>query len=213
MVSSGIGQANQPLQTRANLGRLGTNGTRVRAGKLVQYFGHQNTLIVPNVVHASRLEHTDPTLSNKSDSGQALGRLCLAVESKLRFQAGLMVPAGQYLPVNPVQFVLLCLAGWMQREQQAVIDYFQEAVHVLKEAFGEKQARLNDAQRIRLAAKAKKVKFGRLKEIASIVTPQTLLRWHRELVAKKYDSSRRRRPSKPTTPEEMGAVGGSDGDG
>jgi hypothetical protein len=57
----------------------------------------------------------------------------------------------------------------MQREQQAVMDYLQEEVRVLKEAFGEKQPRLNDAQRIRLAAKAKKVKFGRLKEVAGIV--------------------------------------------
>jgi putative transposase len=105
--------------------------------------------------------------------------------------------------VNPVKFILLCLVGWMQREQQAVIDNLQEEVCVLREAFGEKQPRLNDAQRIRLAAKAKKVKFGRRKEVASIVTPQTLLRWHRELVAKKYDSSRRRRRGRPTTPEEM----------
>ena len=114
-----------------------------------------------------------------------------------------MVSAGQYPPVNPVKFILLCLAGWMQREQQAVIDYLQEEIRVLKEAFGEKKPRFSDAQRIRLAAKAKKVKFGRLKEIASIVTPQTLLRWYREWVAKKYDSSRRRRRGRPTTPEEI----------
>jgi len=110
---------------------------------------------------------------------------------------------GTICPVNAVKFILVCLAGWMQREQQAVIDYLQEEVRVLKEAFGEKKLRLNDAQRIRLAAKAKKVKFGRLKQIASIVTPQTLLRWHRELVAKKYDSSRCRRRGRPTTPEEI----------
>lgn len=105
--------------------------------------------------------------------------------------------------MNPVKFILVCLAGWMQREQQAVIDYLQEEVSVLKEAFGEKKPRFNDEQRIRLAAKAKKVKFSRLKEIASIVTPQTLLRWHRELVAKKYDSSRRRGRGRPPTPEEI----------
>jgi len=114
-----------------------------------------------------------------------------------------MVSAGPYPPVNPVKFILLGLAGWMQREQQAVIDYLQEEVGVLKEPFGEKKPRFSDAQRIRLAAKAKKVKFGRLKEIASIVTPQTLLRWHRELVARKYDSSRRRGRGRPTTPEDI----------
>ena len=91
----------------------------------------------------------------------------------------------------------------MQREQQAAIDYLQEEVRVLKEALGQKKPRFNDTQRIRLAAKAKRVKFGKLKEIARIVTPQTLLSWHRELVAKKYDSSPRRRRGRPTTSEEI----------
>jgi len=43
-----------------------------------------------------------------------------------------------------------------------------------------------------LAAKARKLSFGKLKEIASVVTPQTLFAWHRKLVAQKYDSSKSR---------------------
>ena len=78
--------------------------------------------------------------------------------------------------MNPTKFILLCLAGWVNREQQAVIEYLGEEVRVLREIHG-KRPRFNDAQRCRLAAKAKKIRFGKLREIANIATPQTLLRW------------------------------------
>jgi len=94
--------------------------------------------------------------------------------------------------MDPVRFILICVAGWMNRTQQDVIEYLREEGRVLREHLGPKRLRFTDEQRGRLARKAKKIKFGKLKEIASIVTPQTLLSWHRRLVAKKYDSSARR---------------------
>ncbi len=47
------------------------------------------------------------------------------------------------------------------------------------------------------------MRFSRPKEIANLVTPQTLLRWFRTLVAKKYDSSRKRRVGRPRTKNEI----------
>ena len=91
-----------------------------------------------------------------------------------------------------MRFLLICLAGWMNRNQQLVIEYLREEVRVLKEQLGPKRLRFTDEQRARLARKAKRIQFGKLKQIASIVTPQTLLAWHRRLVAKKYDSSAKR---------------------
>lgn len=105
--------------------------------------------------------------------------------------------------MNPLQFILLRLVGWLQREQQSVIEYLHEEVRVLRELLGEKRLRCNDDQRIRLAAKAKKVKFDRLKEIVKVVTPQTLLRWYRQLVSRKYDSSQRRKTGRPPTQEAI----------
>ena len=35
--------------------------------------------------------------------------------------------------MDPNKFILLCLAGWLNREQQAVIDYQREEIRVLKE--------------------------------------------------------------------------------
>lgn len=59
--------------------------------------------------------------------------------------------------------------------------------------------RLTDDQRRRLAAKAKGLGRKLLAEAATIVTPETLLRWHRQLIAQKYDGSGKRGPGRPRT--------------
>src|SRR5260370_28749386 len=100
--------------------------------------------------------------------------------------------------MNPLAFLLLCVAGWMTRNQQAVIEYLREEVRVLKEQLG-RRPRFNDTQRRRLAVKGKSVGKKNLLRFAGIVTPDTLLAWHRRLVAKKYDSSKKRKPGRPPT--------------
>jgi hypothetical protein len=104
--------------------------------------------------------------------------------------------------VNTLQLLLLCFAGWLNRNQQLVIEYLQEEVKVLREQLG-KKPRFNDEQRRRLAAKAKKLGRERLQRFASIVSPQTLLDWHRRLIARKYDGSSRRTPGRPPTSSEI----------
>jgi putative transposase len=104
--------------------------------------------------------------------------------------------------MNPVSFVLICLAGWMNRHQQVVVEYLQEEIRVLKEQLG-KRPRFNDDQRRRLAVKGKPVGRKGLLRFASIVTPDTLLAWHRRLIAKKYDSSTKRKPGRPLTAADI----------
>ncbi|MDC0325519.1 helix-turn-helix domain-containing protein [bacterium] len=94
--------------------------------------------------------------------------------------------------MDALRFTLICLAGWMNREQQAVIEYLKEEIRVLREHVPKKHIPFSDEQRCRLARKAKKLTFGKLGEIVNLVTPQTLLRWHRRFVAAKYDSSSKR---------------------
>jgi transposase InsO family protein len=74
---------------------------------------------------------------------------------------------------------------------------------VLREQLGARRLRLSDAQRCRLAAKAKKIGRRGLFEIHTLVTPDTLLRWYRRLVAKKYDGSNVRRVGRPRTAAEI----------
>jgi hypothetical protein len=68
---------------------------------------------------------------------------------------------------------------------------------------GGKRLRFTDPQRRRLAAKAKKVGRKGLSEIETLVSPDTLLRWYRQLIARKYDDSRRRRPGRARTAAEI----------
>jgi putative transposase len=107
--------------------------------------------------------------------------------------------------VNPLQLVLLCLAGWLNRNQQLVIEYLQEEVKVLKEQLG-KKPRFTDEQRRSLAAKARKLGRERLRRFASLVSPKTLLEWHRRLIARKYDGNSHRSPGRPSTRAEIRAL-------
>ncbi len=100
---------------------------------------------------------------------------------------------------------MICLAGWINRDQQNGIEYLQEEVKVLNEQLG-KKPRFNDAQRRRLAAKAKKIGFKHLQGIATLATPRTLLDWHHLLVAGKYDTAGKRSPGRPPTVPELRAL-------
>jgi putative transposase len=104
--------------------------------------------------------------------------------------------------VNALQLLLICLAGWLNRNQQLVIDYLQEEVKVLREQL-DKKPRFTDYQHRRLAAKTQKLGRDCLRRFASIVSPKTLLGWHRRLIARKYDGSSRRSAGRPCTPGEI----------
>jgi len=77
----------------------------------------------------------------------------------------------------PMQFLLFLLVGWVSRQQQDVIEYLRAENRALREQLGGKRLRFTDAQRRRLARKAKPLGRRRLREISPIVTPDTLLRW------------------------------------
>lgn len=83
------------------------------------------------------------------------------------------------------------------------MEYLREENRVLRAALGKRRLVLSDAQRRRLAAKAKALGRGALQRLATIVTPDTLMRWHRDLVAAKWTQPARRRPGRPRKPAEI----------
>lgn len=97
------------------------------------------------------------------------------------------------------------MAGWLNRQQQSVIDYLLEENRVLKEQLNGRRLRLTDDQRRRLAVRAKVLVRSCLQEIATLVTPDTLLRWHRTLVGRKWTYPRKG-PGRPPILEEIEAL-------
>jgi transposase InsO family protein len=94
----------------------------------------------------------------------------------------------------------------MNQRQLHVIDYLREENRVLREQLGGRRVRLNDEQRRRLAVRAKALGRKILAEVASIVTPETLLAWHRKLIAQKYDGTAHRAPGRRRTAGEIEAL-------
>jgi len=87
--------------------------------------------------------------------------------------------------LDPLRFLLIAVSGWMNKQPLQLIDYLGEENLVVREQLGQKRLRFNDDQRRRLAAKAKGLGRKLLQEVATIVTPETLLAWHRRRIAQK----------------------------
>src|SRR5712692_3295294 len=95
--------------------------------------------------------------------------------------------------LQPWQLLHLILAGWVNQQQQQVIDYLRTENKVLREKLGKHRILLDDDQRRRLAVKGKILGRKLLAQVGTLFTPDTILRWHRLLVARKWDYSDRRR--------------------
>jgi hypothetical protein len=83
-----------------------------------------------------------------------------------------------------LQMVLCVLTGWLDRREREAVAYLVEENRLLRRQLGTRRLRLTDDDRRRLAARAYRVGRTALREIATIATPDTLLRWHRQLIAR-----------------------------
>jgi len=105
--------------------------------------------------------------------------------------------------LQPWQALSVIVAGVLNERQQRVINYLMEENRVLREQLGPKRPRFTDDQRRRLAAKGKALGRRHLGEVCCIVTPDTILRWHRKLIARKYDGSAMRTPGRPRVMDQF----------
>ena len=107
--------------------------------------------------------------------------------------------------LSPLRLLLVTLAGWVNRHQQEVIEYLVEENRVLREQLKGRRVRLTDDQRRRLAAKGQPLGRRILRQVATIVTPDTILRWHRRLIARKWTFAPKR-PGRPGTMREIASL-------
>jgi hypothetical protein len=85
-----------------------------------------------------------------------------------------------------LRMVLCVLTGWLDRRERETVAYLIEENRLLQRQLGRHRLRLTDDDRRRLAARAYRVGRAALRDIATIATPDTLLRWHRQLIARKW---------------------------
>jgi len=107
------------------------------------------------------------------------------------------------MKVKPMGMLLMMLAGWINRHQQDVIEYLKEESKILREKLGTKRILLHDNQRMRLARLEKRLGRAVLSDACGLFSPDTILRWHRSLVARRYDGSKKRTPGRKRISEEL----------
>jgi putative transposase len=98
------------------------------------------------------------------------------------------------------------LAYCIDKELYHAIDYLREQVRVLVEHQEKQDKRilLTNRQRMRVAAKAKRLSREMLEQCTELFTADTIKRWYRELVAQKYDGSQNRTsPGRPQIGQEI----------
>src|SRR5687768_1838 len=87
--------------------------------------------------------------------------------------------------------LLLTVTSWLDQRDREVLAYLIEENRVLRRQLGGRRLRLTNDDRRKLAARAYRLGRAALREVATIVTPDTLLRWHRQLIAGKWTYARR----------------------
>jgi hypothetical protein len=92
---------------------------------------------------------------------------------------------------------------WFARALQQQVDYLMAENQILKEKLGGRKLDLTDADRRRLAVLGRELGRKLLAKVATLATADTILRWYREQVAKKYDGSKRRGPGRPRKAAEI----------
>src|SRR5262245_4703452 len=90
------------------------------------------------------------------------------------------------MDVSALQMLLLIVTGWLDRREREMLAYLIEENRVLRRQMGGRRLRLTDDDRRKLAARAYRLSRQALRSVATIVTPDTLLRWHRQLIAGKW---------------------------
>src|SRR5450631_439110 len=110
--------------------------------------------------------------------------------------------AEKTLPM-PLKFLAAWIATWLGEQQARVIEYQRAENAALLERLGKHRLRLTDGERRHLAKLGKALGRKALQQVATIATPDSILRWYRELVAAKYDGSKKRRPGRPRKAAEI----------
>jgi putative transposase len=102
-------------------------------------------------------------------------------------------------PRNFLALLIASMGCWLERQAAAQIEYLKAENRLLRSKLGRRRLLFSEAERSTLATLAKAIGTRVLRDLDPLVSPATLLRWHRQLVARKWTFLDRRRPGRPRT--------------
>ena len=91
------------------------------------------------------------------------------------------------IDASALHMVLAVFTGWLDRQERQAIAYLMEENRVLRRQLGQRRLKFTDTERRRLAVRGHRLGRQVLRQISTIVTPDTILRWHRQLIVRKMD--------------------------
>lgn len=199
-------------QEASDAGELYSEDAQDRDGAAQDNVGHEAA--VPGHVAGRRARDPaqDPVMCQKAidekgreivDGRRSMRGLTNDIRERTRRVVAREKATGADVLPMPFQFLAAWVGVWVARHQANQIAYLKTVNRALMERLGKKRLRFTDAERRQLAVLGKKLGRKALGELATIATPDTILRWYRELVAKKYDVSARRGPGRPRTATEI----------
>lgn len=78
--------------------------------------------------------------------------------------------------LTAVRFLVAAVTGWLYQEPAEVVAYLVEENRTLRAQLRGRRLLLTDEQRRRLAVRGQRLGRARLRAVATIVTPDTILR-------------------------------------
>jgi putative transposase len=93
---------------------------------------------------------------------------------------------------SALHMVLAVLTGWLDRQESHAVAYLIEENRILRRHLGGKRLTFTDHDRRRLAVRGHRLGRQLLNHVASVVTPDTILRWHRHLIVQKWTYAHKR---------------------
>ncbi len=117
-----------------------------------------------------------------------------------------MLPRLAYFDMSNA-LALLRLLPKSERDKDIEILALRRQITVLERQLSEARPQFGVADRAFLAALLHRLPMGRLRRLRLLVRPETVVRWHRDLVARKHAArSRSRRPGRPRTVHSIRAL-------
>ncbi len=108
--------------------------------------------------------------------------------------------------MTPVQFLITTVAWWVNEWQAKRIEFLCREIEVYRRLVGTGRLKLTNGERRELAVLGKAIGLEALRDLPTLVRPETILAWYRRFIAKKHDHSAKRGPGRPRKPDELRAL-------